>query len=74
MVRREHSYTHDISTKVSMGMSTGQSAVHEADADYRMRNVYSKDDSNVGILQGDRYFQNTRPKPASGRQGLDWDR
>ena len=47
MVRREHRYTHVISTKVSLGMSTDKgrnpkSALHEANADCRMRNVQSK--------------------------------
>ena len=42
MVRREHRYTHVISTNVSLGMSTDKSALHEANADCRMRNVQSK--------------------------------
>ena len=47
MVRREHRYTHVISTKVSLGMSTDKgrhpkSALHEANADCRVRNVQSK--------------------------------
>ena len=47
MVRREHRYTHVISTKVSLGMSTDKgkhpkSALHEANADCQMRNVQSK--------------------------------
>ena len=42
MVRREHRYTHVISTNVSLGMSTDKSALHEANADCQMRNVQSK--------------------------------
>ena len=42
MVRREHRYTHVISTNASLGMSTDKSALYEANADCQMRNVQSK--------------------------------